>query len=693
MASRTIALLFIILALAGCATTEDNADVVEDPSAQVEAPPAQDAPVAETSEQDLQNPPAEQAAEAPPADQQVAQGQEQVPPPEAVPEAAVAEQAPPVPEPQAEAPAPEAPAAQEAPARITGIDYQANVNGGTFVVKTNREVQVTSRKNEANNQFIIEFQNTVVPSRFRRPYNTKEFGGAIASVNAYQAKGADNTARIVVQMRDTSEPGVTQEGNKVLIAGAGGSPGAVAQNAEPPPPDTEMSTEEAPPAEEPMAEVATDGTAGNKTLADFITGNNKFYGRPISFEVKDSDIRDVLRFISEESGLNILVGEDVQGKISLKLRKIPWDQALAVILQSKQLGYIRQGNILRIAKLSSLQAESDAARSVLESQRLLQPLRVQLFPISYAKVEDLEGQAKEFLSVRGKARGDKRTNTLVVTDIEENLTKISELIRRLDTQTPQVLIEAKVVEARESFSKVVGINWNMSGQAKNIGNNLRMTPRFNSGSNSGSTFAELGVSVGTLDVLGDLNATLRLLELERMVKVISSPRIVTLDRAEAKIEQTTSFPVFSSSTSTTSNTTSTSVTFQDVRLELKVKPQITIEGGIIMEVSLLREFPDAATELNGSSARAINKRSAQTQVLVDNGDTIVLGGIYQSDVSEGETGIPWLRKIPLLGALFRQRSTEREKNELVMFLTPRVLNREKAFGKSTETPDVSGGEG
>ena len=163
------------------------------------------------------------------------------------------------------------------------------------------------------------------------------------------------------------------------------------------------------------------------------------------------------------------------------------------------------------------------------------------------------------------------------------------------------------------------------------------------------------------------------------MKVISAPRIVTLDRQDAKIQQTTSFPTFSS-TIGANGVAASAVTFQDVRLELGVKPQISADGGIIMDVNVLREFADApVTQPNGSSARAVNRRQATTKVLVENGDTVVIGGIYQSDVAEGESGVPFLRKIPFLGALFRQRNSSREKNELVIFLTPRILNREKAF--------------
>jgi len=584
------------------------------------------------------------------------------------------------------------------PARVTALDFNANLNGGTVILKTNRPVAYTTRKNEGTNQFVIELQNTVVPSRFKRPYNTKEFSGPIGSINAYQTKGANNTARVVIQLKTAIEPSVVQNGKVINIAGSGGAAPAqdstVAQeseNSNSSDEDTSGATEansegDGTSAEAPKDEVAQ-MPSGEKAMNDFLTGNAKYYGRPISLEVKDADIRDVFKLIAEESGVNLLIQDDVVGKISLKLRKIPWDQALTVILQSKQLGYVKQGNILRIAPLRAIQAETDAAKKVIDSEKDLLPLRVKLFPVSYAVASDLEPQVKDFLSSRGKARADKRTNLLVVTDIDEVIAKVKTLVARLDTQTPQVLIEAKVVEARESFQRIIGVNWNFTGATSNIGlnsqgNQSTLKPTFNSSPGGQSQIGlNTGFTLGSLDFFGDLTASLSLLEVEKLVKIISSPRIVTLDRQEAKIEQTTSFPLFNSTVTPTGGIQGQTTT-QDVKLELTVKPQISADGGIIMDVNITREFPDAAVVgPGGATALPINKRHAQTKVLVENGDTVVIGGIYQSDVTESENGVPFLRKLPIIGALFRQRNVDREKNELVIFLTPRILNREKAFAK------------
>jgi type IV pilus assembly protein PilQ len=718
---RMLLILFLVMGTASCATNsagpqdQDIAEATSDVGAGDQGPapsdqaavdngapadqgaPASNAPT-ETSESDLaagdagqgaaQPPPPAQPEAAPPADQNP---QAQAAPP-AETQADQGAQPPPPQENQAEINPP------SEPATITALDFKGNLNGGTVVVRTDHPVQYTTRKNAETNQFIIELPNTTVPKRFRRPYNTKEFSSPIAGINAYQSKKG-KAARIVVQMRDASEPAVSQDGNIISVAGSGGGGENVAQNETPPAPEvnvkkqetqteqseTQANTEQTED-EQTEAAAAADKPVGPKGLADFLTGGNKFYGKPISLELQNADIRDVFRFISEESGLNIVVADDVSGKVSLKLRKIPWDQALSVIMQSKQLGYTKQGNILRIAPLKTLQAESDSARNLIEAQRQLEPLHVAVFPVSYGKSEDLETQARDFLSPRGKAKADKRTNSLVVTDIDENLARIKSLIKRLDTQTPQVLIEAKVVEARESFDRIVGVNWNFNGNPSQIGSNtqgsaVNMTPSFNTNF-PGTPSTTLNLTVGTMDVFGDLQASLQLLESERLVKVVSAPRIVTLDRVEATIKQNTQFPIFSSTPSAVAGQApQTQIQFQDVQLQLIVEPQVTNDGSIIMRVDVTRQIPGPVEVSTNGSARSVDTRQAKTQVLVENGDTVVIGGVYQSDVAEGEDGTPWLRKIPIIGALFRKRTVNKDKNELVIFLTPRILNQEKAFVK------------
>ncbi|MEQ1877423.1 MAG: type IV pilus secretin PilQ [Bdellovibrionia bacterium] len=574
----------------------------------------------------------------------------------------------------------------DAPAvKITGLDFKAKESGGTIIIRSTGQASYTTRSNEANQQFIIEVANADLPGRFKRPYNTKEFDGPISGIQAYQTPGT-RTARFVVQLKESIDPFVIQDGNILRISANASGPGG----------SGEMGYEGGGSGSGGSRSGGGGGFTitsseknidsrilSNRNLDEFLLGQSKFYGRRISFQIKDGDVRDVFNFLAEESGLNIILSDDVTGKVSVKLRKIPWDQALVTIMKSKGYGYVRQGNILRIAPLANLQKEADAARTVIESQNRLKPIRVRVFPVSYAKVKELEAQTRDFLSERGRVRADERTNSLIVNDIEDNLDRVAKLITILDTQTPQVLIEAKIVEARQSFSRRVGVNWNFSGTPLELTTNSSGAPvNFNlAGSvqqSRGASNGDLNLSLGTLDFFGDLSASLSLFELENLIKVISAPRIMTLNGQKAVIQQTTEVPIPTITASTQAGAAATvTFTFKPVSLLLDVTPQITADGGIVMVVKVKRDFLGSAGA--GGAPPPINSREANTSVLINNGQTVVMGGIFQSDAVEAEEGVPFLRKVPVLGTLFKGNSQGKEKNELLIFLTPRIMNKEKAF--------------
>lgn len=581
---------------------------------------------------------------------------------EEVPQPEIADEEPAVEEAVAETPAYEDELSADAFVRVTGLDYKANENGGTIVIQTSGPAKFKTQENASNNQYIVELENAELPSQFQRPYNTKEFSGAVGMINAYQRPGT-NKVRIIVQLKKATPVSVVQEGNSLVVV-----PGAAVAST--PVPEIHESSssshsntngktsaaahsDEEAPQEKPIA-------LNSKTLDEFLMGDTKFYGKNISIEILDGELRDVINFISEESGVNLVLSDEVKGKISVKLRQIPWDQALIVIMQTKQLGYIRQGNILRISTLANIRAETDSAKQLLDAQKQLEPLKVKVFPISYAKAKDLEPQAQGFLSSRGSAKADDRTNNLVVKDIAENVIKIEKLLARLDTQTPQVYIEGKIVESKTANSRELGISWSDASEG-NVGLNL-VTGSF------------------TRSGMLSLDAKLGLLESDDKVKVLSSPRIVTLDNQTANIEQATQFPTYIQTIDDQTKQKTTTVEYKTVKLSLNVTPQITADGGVILKTEILREFAGAVdTRAGDTGARPLNSRSAKSTILVDNGSTAVLGGIYSTDNTQGNTGIPLLRKIPILGYLFGQDKVTYDKNELLIFLTPRVINKDKAF--------------
>lgn len=672
-------------------------------SAQAEAAPAESAPAeaAPAQDQDLaieeevnqagaqeqvaQTAPAEAAPEetSPTEDPFAESSVADVPAPVTEPETTVAETTP---DPFADQPAPSeptpAPAPMEetvaaapygAPANITDLNFRANETGGTVIVQGDRPLTFTTRTNPDLRQFIIEVDNANLPERLKRSLNTRDIKGSVGAIDAYQNPGS-STARFVIQLRDgVGEPMVQQEGNSLLIVASGTAPAQVAEV-------TDVSTS-----------MEDNNILPSQNLTEFLAGNTKFYGKKISIETNNMDIRDALNFITEESGVNMVISEDVKGAVSLKLRQVPWDQALVVIMKAKKLGYTRQGNVLRIAPLQDLKAEEDDATKLAQARKNLEPLKVRMFPVSYAKVDELEKKIKDFLGERGKVVGDVRTNALVVTDIEENLERAAKLIASLDTQPAQVSIEGKIVEAKESFTRSIGVNWNATGAPVKLGSTARgpvnMNPSFNVNPSAATSGAlNFNVNVGTLDVFGTLSAALALNETEEQVKIISAPRIMTMSNEKADISQTTEVAV----RQVTQNGTATQETFQfkPLTLKLEVTPQVTADGSVIMKVLVNRQFRGADVSSAGQGAFSVNSREANTRVLVKNGQTAVIGGIYQSDATDGEVGVPWFRELPVVSYLFKTKNITKEKLELLIFLTPRIMGQVDSNNAAPSTTDI-----
>lgn len=580
-------------------------------------------------------------------------------------------------------------------AKVTGLDFLSNQNGGTIMISTNSPVEFSQRKNLGTGQYIVEIDNINLPKRFQRPYDTREFGGAIGLFQAYQEPGSSK-ARFVIQLNGDVEPLISKEGNAIMVLA---STKKELPNQQMLAEGEAASTNNA--TDEEIASQTVDLQAvrndkkilGEKSIEDFLIGNTNYYGKKINIELVDTDILRVFDIIAEQSNLNIVVSEDVKGKITLKLRDIPWDQALMVVLQSKQLGYVKSGNILRIAPLKKIEQESREARKVIEAQMKLQPLKVRIFPISYAVADDVVGQVQDFLTEgRGKVKADKRTNSVVVTDVPEVLEKVDKLVKALDTETPQVLMEAKFVEASEDFTKDINLNINNSSRTSDANNQVNFIGSDPSATSGGTDFnAGFFLTFNSVFSVGSLTAKLDLYEKKNLARVISSPRVVGLNNEEAKITQVNQVLDKSKVAEGTDGATTITVTFvpKDVKTELSIKPQITAEGSILMDIQVQRDVAGAQESDEGVTARPISTRSAKTKVLVPNGDTVVIGGVYTFDNSKIKTRMPYLSDVPILGTLFKDERSGYTKSELMIFVTPRVLNIDKAFNKGTI---LSGGD-
>ncbi|HMN69810.1 MAG TPA: type IV pilus secretin PilQ, partial [Bdellovibrionales bacterium] len=546
-------------------------------------------------------------------------------------------------------------------------------------------VTYQTRMNAATRQFVIEIADAELPPGLQRPYNVGN-SSAIGGINAYQGAGS-STARIVIQLAGGgAEPAVQQEGTSLVIVPSSAPALADASPQIPAPGDS---------APVPSAD-ATQPLAA-KTLDEFLTGNQRFYGRNISLQVKDADVRDVVNFLAEESGANVVISDDVSGKISLKLRRIPWDQALVTVMRTKNLGYVRQGNVLRISTLKALQEETETATKILEAQKAIVPAIVQVIPISYADLDELSRNVTPFLAKDGRVVADKRTSTLIITDRGDVVDRVRRLVKTLDVPPAQVSIESKIVEAVEAFETFIGVNWGFTGAKTNLSktggyNNapidlnpaLRITSIDAASATANPLSANL--NIGVLDALGNLSAALSLAERDQLAKVISSPRISAMNREKSTIRQEGENVTIIQTRSDQTGSITRTEKRTPFALELNVTPQITADGGVIMELDVKREFLGALIDTE-TGARPVNKRFAKTKVMVKNGQTAVIGGIYTSDEAEGTNGVPGLKDIPVLGWLFKSKTFSRTKNELLIFLTPRSLQADPIATMAAASPN------
>lgn len=424
-----------------------------------------------------------------------------------------------------------------------------------------------------------------------------------------------------------------------------------------------------------------------------LKSGKKYHGRHISLDFKNVDIDDVLRLIAEVSNLNIIAGDEVKGKVTIRLVDVPWDQALDVILLTKGLGFVRVGNVLRIAPAAVLKKEEEARLQERRAKEKLQDLVVKLQPVNYANVKDVQKMVKKLLSPRGSVDVDQRTNTIILKDIPSVVDEATALVKAIDTQTPQVMIEAKIVEARLDFLRALGSAWSVGVQPytnafdsssavatnRNIGG-FDLAPTGSSVLGSNPNMNNIAVAnpitetaTGLMNLGGfllndrfNLDVQLQAAESNGDGKVISSPRVVTLDNRKASIEQGVSIPF------QTFENGDAKLEFVDAVLRLDVTPHITADKSIIMNLKVQRNAPDDSIPTPTGSP-AIDKNEAETETLVKDGQTLVIGGIYVVNQTDNTRGVPYLNRIPILGNIFKNHEVHNQRNELLVFVTPRIV--------------------
>jgi type IV pilus assembly protein PilQ len=615
-------------------------------------------------------------------------------------------------------------------AQITSVDFKGTEDPSEITIRSDGPVTFEKQENTNDKQVVLELKGATISKANSRKIDTSSFNSNVSLISPYQVEGQADTVRVVVQMRNSGPVDVSQDGNliRVKVSGVGGGEStAAAGDGATPDSSTFASTPDAsaPGADAPANSSSTDpqNSANTKktTLDEYVENRTarKFSGRPITLQLRDVDLSDVFRMIGEASGFNIIVGDDVKGKITLSLVDVPWDQALDVVLHSARLGAERSNNILRIGTLQGLTQEKLDEYRAKKAAEANTPQVTRVFPISFSNLTDLQGLLTKFTagissmvgaSVPGAAdlappqaivQVDNRTNSIIVRDLPDNIERMRKLIEILDTQTPQVMIEAKVVEASESFGKSLsgslGLGNGGSGSQffasmaganpvdSLIGSATTTSSVFPTGTDVGLRSApEAGAPNGTFGLspnvsfipgLGRLNAILSWGESESQVKIVASPRTVVLSKEKATIVQGT--PVLIPGTTTVAGVGTVATTsVQSANVSLSVKPSVTNEGSVLLDLEIKKDVPMPLA--GGSGQQGIGTRNINTLVLVESGSTLVIGGIYTVQNNQSGSGFPFLRKLPILGALFGQSNDSTDRTELFIFITPRIINMKEA---------------
>ncbi len=506
----------------------------------------------------------------------------------------------------------------------------------------------------------------------------------IAPVKAVRIGRHPDKTRIVLDMAEKSSYEVNAKGDRLVVAVMPeAKEEAIAEKKEEAGIVTEkkevVEQKEGAPAEKEVEKKEV--KAVEKPVEEITVQPAKYKGKKISLDFQDADITAILRLIGDVSGYNVVIHPDVKGKITLKLLNVPWDQAMDIILKTHGLDAVVEGNIMRIAPHAVLAKEYEEKAKAAEAGMKAEPLVTRVYAVNFADPKDVEKFIKDAkaLSPRGSISIDARTSSLIIKDVESAFPEIEKLLKSVDKPTPQVLIDARIVEVNSNFVRELGIQWGINWLSPNTllriggptgmpggsgftGTNYMVNLPAAVSSGSGGA-----IGLGYINAQRTLSLDLQLSALEGTGKgkVVSNPRIVTLDNKEATIRQGKQIPVQTVSSEGTQTTTLNAV------LELKVKPHITPDGSIQMKLDTKKDEPDFTRLVGGIPT--IDTKQATTDVIIKDGETLVIGGIFKKTEQVSEGGVPLLSKIPILGWLFKKKRESEDTNELLIFITPRVV--------------------
>ena len=565
-----------------------------------------------------------------------------------------------------------------APALLTHIEFDNNTSGQSDIqILTDHPVRYETIQNR-NDSIGLILYNTTVPLRYQRPLMARYFNSAVEQVMPRPNSANPNDTLVDIKIREKVPFQVVQTTKGIHMT-------------------FEASTVSAP--EFDKAKISLDaGQNSHVATKELDTGQSRaqekrasldqdpllnpssvrYTGEKIKLDFYETDIKNVFRILKSVAGVNFAIDEDVRGKVTLSLQDpVPWDQILDLVLKMNSLGKKMEGNVIRIATTDTLAKEENerqeaiAARQKSEEQKkALEPLVTEYIPVNYSDAKaDIEPHISKLLTPdRGKISVDTRTNMLIITDTQAKIAQANELIYRLDRVTPQIMIEAKVVEVTKEFSRRFGINWNLS-------NDSDVTSNFVDDYSVSINGANVGVS-GDFSFFGlfgssrsALNAQLEASEEQGDVRIVSSPRILTLDNKKAMIKQGEEISYLERDDSGGS-----SVAYKNVDLLLEVTPHVTPDNRISMAVRVTKNDV-AGTSPDGAPTLATNE--AETELLVNNNDTVVIGGVVKATQSQDTDGVPFLAGIPGLGYLFGRKIKTDDRNELLIFLTPSIVQLEQ----------------
>ena len=588
------------------------------------------------------------------------------------------------------------------PAWVNKIDFSSEESGkSTITIGTTKPVDYKIIKAEER-LLHLRLNNTRIPAKQRRPLITTRFNSAVDRITPLLKPVIKKTAIVAIELREAVPYVVEQSENLLMVHFEASSVLPKPEKEAGLPEWKEVLTKTTvEPVETETKEPVTKQVVA-ETKKTLIEPGKQYTGEKIALDFFDTDIKNVFRILREVSGKNFAIDKSVTGKVTLSLEKpVPWDQVLDLVLKMNQLGMIYEGDIIRIAPIESIKKEEELKQARIvadqkskEQQKALEELLVEYIPINYsnAKSEILPHLDKIKTKDRGNISVDERTNLIIITDVAEVIRQAKEIVKKLDRVTPQVIIEARIVEASTNFSREIGTSWgsgigvqpvNLIGggvawSAPSIDDRVGVGPQNNFSSFGGTYGVNTAINFPTTSdrasigfnfarIAGTpllLNAKLQAMEAQGEGKIVSAPKIVTLDNKEATIKQGLRYPY--NKLDTSGNTTTV---FEDVDLELKVKPHVTPDDRISMVIKIKKR--DLGNIISGQ--QSFTTKEAETELLINDGETVVIGGIIKTTKSTGGSGVPGLSMIPILGWLFKADAKTDNKEELLIFITPKIV--------------------